>query len=252
MSFSEHPDELPRRGGFMATRWTLVMRARRDSPTAQAALEELCEAYYEPVHAFIRRYDGDGEAARDLTQEFFARLLAGRGLGAVEPGRGRFRSYLLGAIKHFIANERDRARSSKRGGGLAVLSSPPANADGDTGLESQIPDPAGPPSDAVFDRQWGLTIVSRATARLAAEFAEASRAEHFDVLKPWLLGDCEFLSQPDAARQLGITEGAVKVAVHRLRKRFRELVRAEIAPTVDAPGQIHDELRYLLEVLSRQ
>ncbi|MGD0260813.1 MAG: sigma-70 family RNA polymerase sigma factor [Verrucomicrobiota bacterium] len=234
----------------METRWTLVLRARGETPGAQSALSELCEAYYTPVLTFIRQGGRPDEAARDLTQEFFARLLAQHGLDTVQPGRGRFRSFLLGAVKHFLADQNDRAQAAKRGGGQMIVSIE-AGAGTSTTTELQIPDPAGPVPDTVFDRQWALTLVERALNVLAGEFAAAGKAEQFETLKPWLLGEVESLSQADAARRLGLTEGAAKVAIHRLRKRFRELVKAEIAQTVDDATQVQDELRYLLEVLSQ-
>ena len=234
---------------FAETRWTQVLRARGDSAQAQAALGELCAAYWQPVFSFIRFTGREEDAARDLTQEFFAQLLARHGLDTVEPGRGRFRSFLLGAVKHFLADQHDRAQAAKRGGGQMVVSIE-AGAGTGTTTELQIPDPAGPAPDTVFDRQWALTLVERALDILASEFTASGKAEQFDTLKPWLLGEVESLSQADAARRLGLTEGAAKVAIHRLRKRFRELVKAEIAQTVDDAAQVQDELRYLLEVLS--
>src|ERR1039458_643336 len=247
-----HPSEAstPHPARFMETRWTLVLLARGQSPAAQSALGELCEAYYAPVLTFIRQSGRPEEAARDLTQEFFARLLARHGLDGVQQDRGRFRSFLLGAVKHFLAGQRDREHAAKRGGGQVVLSIE-AGAGTGTTTELQIPDPAGPVPDTVFDRQWALTLVERALNTLASEFAAAGKAEQFDTLKPWLLGDVESLSQADAARRLALTEGAAKVAIHRLRKLFRELVKAETAQTVDDAAQVQDELRYLLEVLSQ-
>ena len=242
-------DSTQRPAGFAPTRWTLVLRARGESAAAQAALSELCESYYAPVLAFIRYTGSDEEAARDLTQEFFARLLAQHGLDSVEPGRGRFRSFLLGAVKHFLADEHDRSRAAKRGGGQSPVSIE-AGAGAGTTAELQIPDPAGPAPDTVFDRQWALTLIERALNVLAEEFAAAGKGEQFETLKPWLLGEVDTLSQADAALRLGMTEGAAKVAIHRLRKRFRELVRAEIAQTVGDAAQIQEELRYLVEVLA--
>ena len=243
-------DSTQRPAGFAATRWTLVLRARGQSAAAHAALGELCESYYAPVLAFIRYTGRDEEAARDLTQEFFARLLAQHGLDTVEPGRGRFRSFLLGAVKHFLSDQHDRAQAAKRGGGQALVSIE-AGTGTDTTAQLQIPDPAGPVPDTVFDRQWALTLVERALNLLAAEFAAADKTAQFEALKPWLLGDVDSLSQADAAERLGLTEGAVKVAVHRLRRRFRELVKAEIAQTVGDPDQVQEELRYLVEVLAQ-
>ena len=227
-----------------------VLRAQGESTEAHAALGELCAAYYAPVLAFIRRDGRDEETARDLTQEFFARLLARHGLDTAEPGRGRFRSFLLGAVKHFLADQRASVQAAKRGGGQPVVSIE-AGAGANTTAELQIPDPAGPVSDAVFDRDWALALLERTMAALAAENSGEGRSQQFAALKPWLLGEIPSLSQAGAARELGLSEGAVKVAVHRLRKRFRELVKAEIAQTVDDATQVQDELRYLVEVLSR-
>jgi RNA polymerase sigma factor (sigma-70 family) len=243
-------DSTPRPAGFVPTRWTLVLKARGDSPAAQSALSELCESYYAPVLAFIRYTGRDEEAARDLTQEFFARLLARRGLDSAEPGHGQFRSFVLGAVKHFLADQHDRAQAAKRGGGQAPMSIE-AGDGSHNATQLQIPDPAGPVPDAVFDRQWAHTLVERALNALAAEFAATNKASQFDTLKPWLVGEVDSLSQADAAQRLGLTEGAVKVAVHRLRRRFRDLVKAEIVQTVSDPGQVQEELRYLVEVLAQ-
>ena len=247
MSSPEQSTPLP--AGFVPTRWTLVLRARGESAAARAALSELCEAYYAPVLAFIRSAGHDADTARDLAQEFFARLLGGNRLDSVDPNRGRFRSFLLGAVKHFLADQHDRAVAAKRGAGQPPVSIQ-AGAAGHTSTEVQIPDPAGPPPDTLFDRHWAQTLVERAINQLAAEFKEGSKTEQFQTLKPWLLGEVESLSQAEAARTLGLTEGAIKVAIHRLRRRFRELVKAEIAQTVANPVQIHEELRYLVEVLA--
>jgi DNA-directed RNA polymerase specialized sigma24 family protein len=233
----------------METHWTLVLRARGESPAAQAALSELCEAYYAPVAAFIRYAGRDEEAARDLAQEFFARLLAGHGLDTVVPGRSRFRSFLLGAVKHFLADQHDRGQAAKRGGGQTLVSIE-AGTGTNTTAELQIPDPAGPAPDTAFDRQWAQTLVERAVNALAGEFAAAGKLEQFETLKPWLLGEIDSVSQADAASRLGMTEGAAKVAIHRLRRRFRALVKGEVARTVGDPAQVQEELRYLVEVLS--
>ena len=237
-------------GRIRPTRWTQVLQARGESAEAQNALGALCSAYWQPVFAFIRREGRDEETARDLTQDFFARLLARHGLDTVEPGHGRFRSFLLGAVKHFLADQHDRAQAAKRGGGQTMVSIE-AGASTNTTAELQIPDPAGPAPDTLFDRQWAHALVERALDMLAQEFTAAGKAEQFELLKPWLLGEVATLSQFDAAGRLGMTEGAVKVAVHRLRKRFRALVTAEIAQTMDDPSQVQDELRYLLDVLSQ-
>jgi RNA polymerase sigma-70 factor (ECF subfamily) len=240
----------PAVGGFAPTRWTLVRRACDPSSESQLALAELCEAYYGPVFGFIRRSGRSEDAARDLTQGFFAKLLSAHRLRPVEPGAARFRSYLLGMVKHFLADERDRACAAKRGGGHAPVSIE-AGAIGDTASELSIPDPAAPVTDALFDRHWATTLVDRAVAALGDESVRDGKGRPFAVLKPWLVGEVPALSQADAARELGLSEGAVKVAVHRLRQRFRALVKQEIAQTVDHPGQVGEELRYLVEVLAQ-
>lgn len=246
---SSTEESCPHPASFVPTRWTLILRARGESTAARAALGELCEAYYAPVLAFIRSAGRNEDTARDLAQEFFARLLGGHGLDTVDPTRGRFRSFLLGAVKHFLADQHDRGQAAKRGAGQAPVSIQ-AGAGSHTSTELQIPDPAGPPSDTFFDRHWAQTLVERAINQLAAESKEGGKAEQFQALKPWLLGSVESLSQAETARSLGLTEGAVKVAIHRLRRRFRELVKTEISQTVADPAQIHEELNYLVEVLS--
>jgi RNA polymerase sigma-70 factor (ECF subfamily) len=235
---------------FAPTCWTLVLRAHGGTAESRAALSELCEAYYAPVHTFIRRVEPDPETARDLTQAFFADLLGQQSVGAVEPGRGRFRSYLLGAVKHFLAESRRKAAAAKRGGGQLPVSLE-GNASTDTTSEWQIPDPAATAPDALFDRQWATALVDRAVAALANESQAAARGEQFDALKPWLLGNLADRSQAEAAHELGMSEGALKVAIHRLRRRFREVVRAEIAQTVAEPAHVTEELRCLVEVLAQ-
>lgn len=240
--------QTPASGHFAPTRWTLVLRARGEAPEAQRALGELCEAYWQPVFRFLRREGRNEDTARELTQEFFARLLARRGLDTVEPGQGKFRSFLLGAVKHFLADVRDRANAAKRGGGVTPV---PLESGTDTATELPVADPTASIPDTFFDREWALALVSRSIGALAAEAEADGKQAQFDALKPCLLGDVGGLSQADLARQLGLSEGAVKVAIHRLRKRFRELVKAEIAQTVGDPAQVQEEMRYLVEVLSQ-
>lgn len=237
---------------FAPTHWTLVRRSRGRTPEARAALAELCAAYYQPVFRFLHREGRIEDAARELAQEFFAHVLSGGGLGGAAPAKGRFRSFLLGAVKHFLADRRDRERAAKRGLGLAPESldaPPPGEMDTAPGLE--IADASALPPDSVFDRAWALAIIDRALAALRREFEAVGRGAHFAILKAWLAGGELALSQSDAARQLGLSAGAVKVAVHRLRKRFRELVRAEIAQTVGDNADVDAELRYLVEVLAQ-
>lgn len=226
---------------FATTQWTRVLQARGDSPDARAALSALCESYYAPVHAFVRLTVRHDEAARDLTQEFFTRLLAGRGFEAVDPERGRFRSFLLGAVKNFLADMHDRERAAKRGGGQAPEPLDPGT-DTTPGLDPA--DPQAPP-DELFDRHWACTVLDRALSALGQEFTQAEAQAHFEVLKPWLTGDTEGLVQAEAAARLGMNANAVKVAIHRLRRRYRELVKAEIAATVSDPALVHEELNHL-------
>lgn len=232
---------------FVTTHWTRVLQARGDTPEARAALSELSEAYWVPIFRYLCREGHTEDAARELTQEFFARLLARRGLDTVKPGLGRFRSFLLGALKHFLGDMRDRKQAAKRGGGQTTESLDAAT---DTSIAADVPDPAEPPPDTFFDRQWALTIMDRALAALESERKTAGKLEHFKTLKPWLVGETDALPQVEVARLLGLNEGAVKVAIHRLWKRFRELVRAEIGQTVGDPNQVDEELRYLVEVLA--
>ena len=225
---------------FHPTRWTLVLRASGEGAEAEAALSDLCAAYYAPVVAFLRRAGRDEDAAREMAHAFFAGLLAG-GVGAPERERGRFRSYLLGALKHFLSKHRAAAVAEKRGAGAEHIS---LTTDTAAGLSM----PAAPDDTLAFDREWAFTIIARALAALEAEHAE--KAALFTALKPWLDGgaDC---SQAEAARVLGMSETAVKVAIHRLRGRFRELIRAEVAATVNDPAEVAAELRHLIEIASR-
>ena len=231
---------------FVTTQWTRVLAARGGAPEAQAALSDLCAAYYAPVFAFIRHHAPDEDSARDLTQEFFARMLARHWLDTVDPLRGRFRSFLLGAVKHFLADMRDRGRRLKRGSGQTPEPLEPGT---DTSPGLQVPDAKALSPDHEFDRKWALTLLGHALATLAREHQTAGKADQYETLKPWLTGDTGDSSQADAARQLGLNEGAVKVAIHRLRRRFREAIKSEIARTLNDPAQVDEELRHLLEVV---
>ena len=170
----------PRTSPFAPTRWTLVLRARGESNESRAALSELCEAYYQPVLRFLRHEGRDEDAAREIAHDFFARVLAGGGFGGADPERGRFRSYLLGALKHFLADERAQAQRLKRGGGIAPISLE-ASAGTDTSPGLQVEDPGAANRDAYFDREWALTIMDRALAELQTEFATAGKADQFEA-----------------------------------------------------------------------
>lgn len=225
-----------------------MLRARgRDEPSRQA-LSELCESCYEPVEQFIRSGGRNPDVARDLTQEFFARLLKGGGLDGVDPLRGRFRSFLLGAVKHFLADVQDRARAQKRGGGQEHVRLASGT---DTAAGLDVPDPGAVASDALFDRQWALSLLDRVLGEMRDEAAADGRDRQFEALKPWLTGT-DVGSQRGVADQLGMTEGAVKVAIHRLRQRFREGVRRQIAETLDNPAEVTAELGYLIEVVTTE
>lgn len=223
---------------FHDTRWTLVSRSRGSDTQASAALSELCEAYYAPVVAFLRREGREEDTARELAHDFFAKLLAGGAIEGARPERGKFRSYLLGALKHFAADQRDKASAAKRGSGLQ-----PAE------LDDEMTDFAAEKPDAEFDRQWALTVLARALGRLEAEMVSDGKKAHFDALKPWLTAEADSTPQTVAAEKLGLSVEAVKVAVHRLRKRFREAVKAEIAQTVSDSSDVREELDALMAAL---
>ena len=233
---------------FHSTRWTLVLRSRGDAPEARTALGELCEVYWAPVFRFLRSEGRTDDDSRELAQEFIARLLARGGFDGADPAKGRFRSYLLGALKHFLAERRRNEGREKRGGGAVLESLDAATHDTAPGL--QIADTSAAMSDKHFDREWAFAVMDRSLKAVQADFEKAGKSAHFEALKPWLVGDTDQLSQADAASQLGVTTGAVKVMIHRLRKTFRAAVEAEIAQTVPATEDIDEELRYLIEVLS--
>ena len=229
---------------FTTTRWSLVRRARSGSPDGQRALGALCEAYWYPLYAFVRRQGHQAHDAQDLTQEFFARLISKDWLGGLEPERGKFRAWLLAAMKHFLCNEWDRAHAAKRGGGQMLIS-----IDEDTAESRYLREPvAVDDAELLYDRRWALTLLERVMARLRDEFSRAGKSALFDAIKGTLTGDAP--SHAEIATQLASTEGAVKVAVHRLRERYRAAIREEIAETVDGAAEIEEELRHLLRVLS--
>jgi RNA polymerase sigma-70 factor (ECF subfamily) len=233
---------------FHSTRWTLVLRSRGDAPESRTALGELCEMYWAPVFRFLRSEGRTEDDSRELAQEFFARLLTRGGFVGADPAKGRFRSYLLGALKHFLAERRRNEAREKRGGGAVAE---PLDATGsDTAAGLQIADASAALNDKHFDREWAFAVMDRSLKAVQADFEQGGKAAQFEALKPWLVGDTDQLSQADAASRLGTSTGAVKVMIHRLRKAFRAAVEAEIAQTVPASWDIEEELRYLIEVLS--
>ena len=232
---------------FATTHWSVVLSAQRhDSTRAQAALSVLCQAYWYPLYAFVRRQGHGPEDAQDLTQEFFARLLARNYLADVQREKGRFRSFLLAALKHFLANEWDRARAAKRGGGQLLVSLDDSEAENRYRLE-----PADAMSaDKIFERRWALTLLEQVLRRLRDDYAAGGKVVMFEELKPSLVGSSQSAPYAELAGRLKMSEGAVKVAVHRLRQRYRELLREEIAQTVAVPGEVEDEIRHIITILS--
>jgi RNA polymerase sigma-70 factor (ECF subfamily) len=236
----------PGAGKFATTHWSLVAAAR--DPTASAArdaLAALCSTYWYPLYVFIRRQGYRADQAQDLTQELFARLLEKNFLRGVDRGKGKFRSFLLAACKHFLANERDRARAAKRGGGKPLLS---LDFSGAESRYHREPASADTP-EKLFERRWALTVLEQVLARLGGEFARAGKGKDFEGLKGFLTGGKDSVPYATLAAQWGTSAGAVKVAVHRLRKRYRELLREEIARTLDQDGRVEDEIRDLFAAL---
>ncbi len=242
---------MPMAGQFATTRWSLVTAARDPAePQAQAALAELCELYWYPLYAYIRRHGHNADDAQDLTQEFFARLLATKALAGVDRRKGRFRSFLLAACNHFLANERDRANALKRGGGRAPLSFSINALEAESRFQAE-PEPSHELTpERLFDRRWALTLLEQVLSRLSAEMTRSGKSPLFEHLRPALLGEHGAPPHAETAARLGMTEGAVKLAIHRLRQRYRTLLTEEIARTVDEPGEVDDELRDLFAAVN--
>jgi DNA-directed RNA polymerase specialized sigma24 family protein len=241
------PDAPDNRSHFRTTRWSVVHAAAGpNSGDAHEALTTLCDSYWYPVYAFLRRSGQEAEDARDLTQGFFARLLEKRDIGSADPVHGKFRDYLLGAVKHFLANERARERALKRGGGRALLSIDYQDADRQYSLEPA--DPATP--EKLFLRNWALALLLRATERLGEEYGAQGKRVVFERLRPMLTGETEAARRREIAESLEMTENALNVAAHRLRRRFRHQLREEIADTLADPDETENELRAMLAILT--
>jgi RNA polymerase sigma factor (sigma-70 family) len=230
------------RGRFATTRWSVVLAASgADSPAATEALARLCETYWFPLYAYLRGHGHDAANAEDLTQAFFAHLLEKKAFRHADPARGRFRSFLLTSLKNSAANARDRQLARKRSPDLPLLP-----LDAGTAEERYLLEPAtGETPERVFDRRWALALLDRVMGRLAAETAAAGRQRYFDRLKVYLTGEQPQISYADAATALGTSETAVKVAVHRLRRRFGALVHEEVSHTVASPDDVESEIRHL-------
>jgi RNA polymerase sigma factor (sigma-70 family) len=247
MSNGQTMHTLPGSAQFPTTRWTLVMAAGHPHrKEALSALVSLCENYWYPLYAYLRRRGYPADQAQDLIQEFFVRLLEGRYLDRADPGKGRFRAFLLTSLKFFVADEKDRQCAHKRGGGMVV---PLAFSSAEERYQREPAHEETP--ERIFERRWALSMLDRVVEKLRDEFVHLGRPEYFEQLKVFLLGQSE-APYAALARQMNISEGALKVAIHRLRKRYRELFRQEIADTVADPAEVESELRYLAAVLMRK
>ena len=230
---------------FTTTHWSVVLEAQGPTPAAQAALEKLCRTYWRPIYGFVRRQGSSPEEAEDLTQGFFALLLERRDLDAVRKEKGRLRSYLLTSLKNFLTNERNRALAIKRGEGQRLIPLDEFNERERAGFEPADTSTA----EQIYERRWALALLDQVLIRLGDEYRAAGNVILFERLKALLTDESDRPSQAQIADELGMTENAVKQAFHRLRERYRQLLREEIAHTVMAPGDIEDELRHLIAVL---
>ncbi len=233
------------RGRFATTHWSLIIAAGdKDDPSAREALASLCRSYWPPIYAYLRRQGRDRDVALDLTQGFFAKLLEKHYVADARRERGRFRTFLLTSLQHFVANEWDRERAFKRGGGQATVSLDAAEAEYAYSLEPV--DQETP--ERIFDRRWARSLLDAGLSRLRDESPDAAGRDHFDRLVPFLTGESDE-GYRDAATSLATTEGALRVAVHRMRARFRSILKNEVEKTLDDPAHVDDELRHLFAVL---
>lgn len=248
MTDASQPDSPQPQPLFLTTRWSIVLSARdRTSSSSTFALESLCRSYWIPLYVFVRRQGHSAHDAQDLTQAFFARLLEKDYLQSVEREKGRFRTFLIVAVKRFLLNEWDKLRTQKRGGNFLHLSLDTDFAESRYLTESQDALPA----DQIYERRWALTLLDQAMTRLRTDYASSGRESEFEHLKSSLTAARGEVSYRDIAAALQMTEGAARVALHRLRKRFREVFREEIASTVSSSEEIDDEVRYVVGILSR-
>jgi DNA-directed RNA polymerase specialized sigma24 family protein len=223
------------------------MAGDHSSANSRRALESLCGVYWYPLYAYVRRRVSDVNEAQDLTQAFFAELLEKNYVGSATPERGRFRAFLLTALKHFLSKQWDKAKAKKRGGGLASIPLDFASED-----SRCWPEPASSLTpEEIFDRRWAETLLDQVMARLEREFTDVGKQPQFKQLKGFIIGQHEGATYADAGVVLGITEAAAKMAVHRMRRRYRRLLREEIAKTVADPSDIDDEIRDLFAAFSR-
>ncbi len=233
-------------GHFATTRWSLVIAAgRSQEEISRAALETLCNAYWYPIYAYLRRRVTQTADAQELTQAFFAHLLERNALAAADPERGLFRAFLLTACKNFLANDREKQHAQKRGGGRRALSLDFEQGEARYRLEPA--DPATP--ERAFERQWALTLLDRVLLLLREDFVRHGREANFEILKPWLTASEGTIGYAELGMRLGVSEGAARVQVHRLRRRYRELLREEIAQTVASEAEVDDEIHRLFAAL---
>ncbi len=238
-----------RRARFATTQWSVVLDAgsHRDNDGARVALSRLCQTYWYPLYAYVRRRGHSAHDAQDLTQAFFEQLLRRQSLASADPERGRFRSFILTAMNHFLAGEWKKNSAQKRGGGIGDLSLDWASAEQRFDLE-----PAAATSpDTVFEKQWALALLAEVVGRLEGEYQAEEKGALFAAIRETLQGRSESQPYADLALSLGMTEGAVKVAVHRLRKRYRELIRSQVAETLAPTEDVEAEMRHLFQVLSK-
>ncbi len=250
MEQTEHFDSGPHSPRwFTTTHWSVVLEAKsHDTTQAAAAVGKLCRTYWQPIHTYVSSHREHRKDAEDLTQQFFARFLEKEHYKLANRERGRFRSFLLTAAKHFLINERERASAQKRGHGIAPVS-----------LDEQVPGEDRPrieladqrTADQAYEYSWALALLSQVRTRLESEYKDAGNGERFSLLENFLPGQESELTYAQAAAQVGVAEGTIKSDVHRLKKRYRELLREEVAHTVSSPAEIEEELRYLVTVLSR-
>jgi RNA polymerase sigma factor (sigma-70 family) len=232
---------------FATTRWSLVVAAGGASPASSTALAELCEAYWYPAYAYLRRSGYSVDKAADLTQSFFTRMLEKRFLKDARSDRRRFRSFLLASLRHFVSNEFDRERAAFRGGNIVHV--PLDFGTGEDRYQREPPDDQTP--ERIYERQWTLDVLDRAMSQLSAKYRRSGRHEMFVRLKPHLVGE-EPAAYRELADALGVSEGSLRIAVHRLRKEFSAMLRDTIAETVERDEDVDDELQYLLRVVGRQ
>jgi RNA polymerase sigma-70 factor (ECF subfamily) len=237
----------PGQSSFATTHWSIVLAAgNQSSPDYTRALSTLCQTYWYPLYAYLRRWGCDRQQAEDYTQSFFASLIERQAVGEADPKRGKFRSFLLSSLKHFLADEWDRTQAQKRGGDIKILSLDID--DGETRYGCEPVDELTP--EKLFERHWAQTVLKQAMTRLKAEYVTAGKQQLFDHLKTCLTAEQGSISYSNIAVKLDMTEGAVKVAVHRLRHRYAEFVREQIAQTVATPEQIDEEINELYAALA--